>query len=290
MPLKSTQTNKYETACFIQEAPTSSELDPRGFKTFVSSDGHHYCEFDATLQTFNCQNRMRRQYDPHNLVSVIDNDERIQTLVRQNKWRGELNHPNPEIKGEQYSDIRMTIPEPMRTSHMIRKNRLEGDRYKGIITTHPGTECGRAASSEIIDLGAVPSFSVRLLGNMIPNAPVGQPNMKVTKVITYDMVDFPSHREADGDIRPIVHQESVVPIEESSVEKVIFLNQLARYCVDQDENLRVVCESFEISPAELFGINPNGQLEVVTTDNAKIRIPLQNEIRREAMNILMERR
>ena len=197
MPLKSTQTNKYETACFVQEAPTSSEMDPRGFKVFVSVDGHHYCEFDATLQTFNCQNRMRRQYDPHNLVSVIDNDERIQTLVRQNKWRGELNHPNPEIKGEQYSDIRMTIPEPMRTSHMIRKNRLEGDKYKGIITTHPGTECGQAASSEIIDLGAVPSFSVRLLGNMIPNAPAGQPNMRVTKVITYDMVDFPSHRDAD---------------------------------------------------------------------------------------------
>ena len=279
MPLKSTQTNKYETACFIQEAPTSSEMDPRGFKVFVSSDGHHYCEFDATLQTFNCYNRMRRQYDPHNLVSVIDNDERIQTLIRQNKWRGEWNHPNPDIKGQQYSDIRMTIPEPTRTSHMIRHNRLEGDRYKGIITTHPGTECGRAASSEIIDLGAVPSFSVRLLGNMIPNAPEGRPNMRVTKVITYDMVDFPSHRNADGDVKPIVHQEGTV----------IFLNQLAKYCVDQSENLKVVCESFQISPEELMGINNDGSLEIATTDNARIRIPLENEIRREALNILMKR-
>ena len=279
MPLKSTQTNKYETACFVQEAPTSSELDPRGFKVMVSSDGHHYCEFDATLQTFNCQNRMRRQYDPQNLVSVINNDERIQTLIRQNKWRGELNHPNPEIKGEQYSDIRMTIPEPMRTSHMIRKNRLEGDKYKGIITTHPGTECGRAASSEIIDLGAVPSFSVRLLGTMIPNAPVGRPNMKVTKVITYDMVDFPSHRNADGDIQPIVHQEGTV----------IFLNQLAKYCVDQSENLKVVCESFEITPEELIGINIQGKVVISTNDGARIRIPLEHEIRREAFDILMKR-
>ena len=279
MPLKSTQTNKYETACFVQEAPTSSEMDPRGFKVFVSSDGHHYCEFDATLQTFGSQNRMRRQYDPQNLVSVIDNDERIQTLVKQNKWRGELNHPNPDIKGEQYSDIRMTIPEPMRTSHMIRHNRLEGDKYKGIITTHPGTECGRAASSEIIDLGAVPSFSVRLLGSMIPNAPIGRPNMRVTKVITYDMVDFPSHKNADGDVKPIVHQEG----------NIIFLNQLAKYCVDQSENLKVVCESFEISPEELMGINNNGEMEISTIDNARIRIPLENEIRREALNILMKR-
>lgn len=276
MPLKSTQTNKYETACFVQEAPTSSEMDPRGFKVFVSVDGHHYCEFDATLQTFNCQNRMRRQYDPHNLVSVIDNDERIQTLVRQNKWRGELNHPNPEIKGEQYSDIRMTIPEPMRTSHMIRKNRLEGDKYKGIITTHPGTECGQAASSEIIDLGAVPSFSVRLLGNMIPNAPAGQPNMRVTKVITYDMVDFPSHRNADGDVKPIVHQEG----------NVVFLNQLAKYCVDQSENLQVVCESFQITPEELMGVSKDGSLLVNVNDGARYRIPLKGEIYTEAVNIL----
>ena len=278
MPLKSTQTNKYTTACFIHEAPTSSEMDPRGFKVFVSSDGHHYCEFDATLQTFNCENRMKRQYDPQNLVSVINNDERIQTLVRQNKWRGELNHPNPDIRGQQYSDIRMTIPEPMRTSHMIRKNRLVGDRYKGIITTLPGTECGRAASSEIIDLGAVPSFSVRLLGNMIPNAPQGQPNMKVTKVITYDMVDFPSHRGADGDVTPIVHQEGTV----------IFLNQLAKYCVDESENLKVVCESFEITPEELTEVN-NGNLVIDANDGARIRIPLEHEIRREAMNILMKR-
>lgn len=278
MPLKSTQTNKYSTACFIQEAPVNSEMDPHGYKVFVSSDGHHYCEFDATLQTFNCQNRMKRQYDPQNLVMVINNDERIQTLLRQNKWRGEFNHPNPDIRGQQYSDIRMTIPEPMRTSHFIRKNRLVGDRYKGIITTHPGTECGRAASSEVIDLGAVPSFSVRLLGNMIPNAPQGQPNMKVTKVITYDMVDFPSHREADGDITPKTHQEGTV----------LFLNQLAKYCVDESENLQVVCESFEITPQELVAVH-NGNLVIETTDNARIRIPLENEIRREAMNILMKR-
>lgn len=167
MPLKSTQTNKYETACFVQEAPQCCELpsykvDPRGYKLFRSAEGHIYVEFDSTLQTFGRQNRMKRQYDPHNLCSVIDNDERITTLKRQNKWRGELNHPNPDIKGQQYSDIRMTIPEQTRTSHMIRGNRLVGDRYKAIITTHPGFETGRGAASEIVDLGAVPSFSVRL--------------------------------------------------------------------------------------------------------------------------------
>jgi len=288
MPLKSTQTNKYATACFVQEAPSPSDYDRRGLKILTAIDGQHFCEFPATLQTFNCYNRMNRRYDPRNLCSVIDNDERIQTLLKQNKWRGEWNHPNPAIKGQQYSDIRMTIPDPDNTSHMISNNRLEGDRYRATIRTHSGTKVGQAVSSEIIDMGAVPSFSVRLLGNMIPNAPVNQPNMRVTRVITYDMVDFPSHRDADGDVKPINWNEYATLGE--SIEKVIFMQELAKYCVDQSENMQVVCESFQISPEELIGVTDRGSLEVGTTDGARLLIPMPEKVQREAINILLGRR
>ena len=116
MPLKSTQTNKYETACYVQEAPiecglASFKTDPRGFKQFRSVNGHAYVEFDATVQTFGCHNRMNRRYDPVNYCQVIDADERISELKRKNDWRGELNHPNPDIVGTRLTDIRMTIPD-----------------------------------------------------------------------------------------------------------------------------------------------------------------------------------
>ena len=277
MPLKSTQTNQYETACFIQEAPVSSEMSKNGYKVKKSVTGFPYCEFEATLQTFNCYNRMGRRYDAQNLCSVVDSDERIQTLKKQNKWRGELNHPNPDIRGQQLTDIRMTIPSPQNSSHFISNNRLEGDRYKGTITTHPGTDAGRQATSEVVDLGIVPSFSVRLLGTMIPNAPMNSPNMRVTKVITWDMVDFPSHVGADADI--------VARIQESA--NVVFLKELAKYCVDQDETLQVVCESFQITKDELLGISQNAELEIVQ-ESAHIRIPLKSEVRREALSILQE--
>lgn len=277
MALKSTQTNKYETACFIQESPVSSELEPGGYEVKKSCEGLPFVRFPATLQTFNCYNRMGRRYDANNVNTVIESDERIQTLLKQNKWRGEWNHPNPDIKGQQYSDIRMTIPEPTRTSHFISNNRLVGDKYKATITTHPRTECGRDVTSEIIDLGAVPSFSVRLLGNMIPNAPVGQPNIRVTKVITYDMVDFPSHQGADADFSARVMESA----------NVIFLKELSKYCVEQDENLQVVCESFQISSDELMGIN-NGSI-IVEQGDSRIHLPLQGDIRREALSILLGR-
>lgn len=277
---KSTATNKYETACFVQEAPVSSELRPNGYKVRKSSFGTPFCEFDSTLMTFNVYNRMRRRYDANNIDNVISTDERINDLLRRHQWRGEWNHPNPEIKGQQYSDIRMTIPEPTRSSHFIEKPRLEGDRYRAHIITHPETDCGKSVASEIIDIGAVPCFSVRLLGNMIPNAPVNQPNMRVSKVITFDMVDFPSHAGAEADITPSVHMESF--------STVLFLKELAQYCCEQDKDgMSVVCESFEISPNEIMGIK-DGSI-VVEQCGATMHIPLKGDIRKEALSIIMER-
>jgi hypothetical protein len=286
MPMKSTQTNKYETACFIQEAPTSSEISPRGYKLKKSIEGKPFIIFEATLQTYGCYNRMQRRYDANNVVSVINNDERIQTLKRQNKWRGELNHPNPDIKGTQLTDIRMTIPDPLNTSHFINNDRLEGDRLKATITTHPRTDAGLSVVSEVVDLGAVPSFSVRLLGNMIPNAPRNMPNIRVNKVITFDLVDFPSHPNADGDIAPGVVTESAI-ITPEAVGQIIFLKELAKYCTEKSETMQVVCESFQISTDEIMGIH-NGNI-VVEQAGSKIAIPLAGDIRREALSFIMER-
>ena len=283
--LKSTQTNKYETACFVQEAPIDSELSPRGYKLKRSIEGKPFIIFEATLQTYDCYNRMQRRYDANNVVSVINNDERIQRLKQQNKWRGELNHPNPAIKGQQYSDIRMTIPDPLNTSHFINNDRLEGNRLRATITTHARTEAGLAATSEVVDHGAVPSFSVRLLGNMIPNAPRNAPNIRVSKVITFDMVDFPSHYDADADITPVVVESAM--INPQAIGQIVFLKELAKYCAEQDEALKVVCESFQFSPEEIMGIH-KGDI-IIEQNVAKIAIPLKGDIRKEALSIITER-
>ena len=264
-----------QTSCFVQEAPINSGLERKGLTIKTSCEGLPYCVFKSPLWSFGHYNRMHRRYDKENARSVIQNDERIQNLKKRNSWRAEWNHPNPDIKGQQYSDIRMTIPEPMRTSHFINDDEFVGDLYKATITTHPRTECGRSVASEIIDLGGQPAFSVRLMGTMLPNAPMNAPNMRVSKVITFDMVDFPSHQEAEADIEP-VHQEGTV----------IFLKELAKYCCEQDENMAVVCESFEISPNEIMTISKDASIICEQADTSKIIIPLKSDIRREALSIL----
>ena len=277
--LKSNQTSKYETSCWIQEAGVESEMDPRGYTLKRSIKGEPYVVFPATIQTFNVRNRMGRIYDANNVMSVINNDERIQTLKRQNKWRGELNHPNPELKGQQLSDIRMTIPQQDRTSHMMNNDHLDGNRLRATITTHPETKCGQICTSEIVDLKGVPSFSVRVMGVMIPNAPVGQPNIRVVRFITADWVDFPSHQGADGDIRAAFME---------ACTNVVYLKDLAKYACEEDEKLSVVCESFQISPDEVQGI-ADGSILVHQSNGSKIRIPLEGEIKREIMANLTQR-
>lgn len=291
MPLKSTQTNQYETACFIQESPQSSELKPGGYTVRQSAFGTPIVEFDATLQTFNCYNRMGRRYDAQNLVSCIDNDERIQTLLRQNKWGQELDHPSPLNKGERLSDIRMTIPKPLNVCSYISKPRLEGDRYKGHITTQATNDAGKYVASLVIDQGGVPSYSVRLLGNMIPNARPNSPNIRVNKVITFDCVSFPSHHDANADITPRIMTEGYqmnMDGDEDGYGRVVFLQELAQYCADKDEGMNVIMESFEISMDEITGI-ANGNIIIDSHDRSRIAVPLKGDTYREAMNILCGR-
>ena len=274
--LKSNQDDKYSTCCFIQEAAPAPEMS--GLTVLKSEvDGKPYCQFDSTLWSFDHMNRMHRWYDINNAKQVITSDERIQDLKKRGIWRGEWNHPNPEIEGTQLTAIRMTIPEPMRTSHYIDNDRFEGMKYRARITTASGTPTGQAVNYEILDRKAIEAFSVRLMGMMIPRSPVGRPNMNVKRVITFDMVDFPSHAGAQADITPSVHMESA---------NVIFLKELAKYCCEQDENMRVVCESFQFSTDEIMGIQ-NGSIVVEQADS-KIHIPLRGDIRKEALSIIME--
>lgn len=270
--LKSNQTSKYETACFIQETYQDAEVDPRGFKLKRTITGQPFIIFPATLQTFGVTNRMQRRYSAENVMGCINSDERILRLESQNKWRGELNHPNPEKRGEQLSDIRMSIPEPTRCSHMINKHRLEGNRLRAEITTDPGTECGRQVTTETVDLHVQPSFSVRVFGGMIPNAGPNEPNIRVTKFITVDWVDFPSHQGADGDIQTTIVE----------CANIFFLKELAKYACEKSEEMCAVCEAFQISPEEIVGINDGSIL--IEQKTSSMRIPLMGEIRREVLS------
>ena len=77
--------------------------------------------------------------------------------------------------------------------------------------------------------------------------------------------------------------------DEDGFGKVIFLQELAQYLTEQDENLKVVMESFEISKNEIAGIQ-NGSIIIDGNDQSKIWLPLKGDTYREAADILLNRR
>jgi hypothetical protein len=111
--------------------------------------------------------------------------------------------------------------------------------------------------------------------------------MRVTKVITYDAVDFPSHRDADGDVKPKQYTES-----EEYKGDVVFMRELAQYCTESSECMHAVCESFQITPEEIAGITDKGDIIVEQSSPvniAKMILRPEESIRNEALNILRGR-
>ena len=118
----------------------------------------------------------------------------------------------------------------------------------------------------------MPSFSVRILGVAIPNAGPGQPNVRVNKVITVDAVDYAAHEGADGDITAKIME---------SYADVFFLKELAKHCVQSDEGLKVICESFEIGMDDILGLTSDSSTICMCSQNGRMFIPLKSEIKDE---------
>ena len=69
-------------------------------------------------------NRNHRSYDQANILDCIQHDDYIQSMLRQNSWIGEIDHPSAKVKGEELTISRISNPDMERSSHYIRKPRL----------------------------------------------------------------------------------------------------------------------------------------------------------------------
>lgn len=253
MPLKSTQTDKNQIAVAIMES-ADFEIGKRdGFNIKKSVYGNPFVEYDSPMLSFNKKNRNKHRYDKEQFKSCVESDERLIDLKSRRIWRGRWNHPAAQYNGQELSKIVMTIPEPMESSHMLSNDRFEGDFYVAHVISLPETPPGKAFTSELIDLGAITGYSVRLMGVAKPNAGFDEPNIIVSKLITVDAVDYPSDKDAIPNVNPIV--------EGASME----LTELAKYCAENDSLMRIVCESFEISKDDVLNVTPISGGIVVST-------------------------
>jgi hypothetical protein len=278
--------NDINSLCYINEQ-TSYPEDYNGKFGYTCHDkgNRFYLIFEAILQSFGVMNRNMRMYLAENIWDKIQNDMYIQTMLKQNSWVGEADHPNPITEGEKLSMSRISNPDPKQSSHYIRKPRLNGNYLEATIQTDSSNENGMNMAIKIVDGKIIPAFSARVLGALDRTA--RQPTVMVKKLITYDWVLFPSHADALAKIdQPI--QESVEAIEGATSTKFIPFKELAQMAANDSKETAWLCESFGLSMDSVIGIMSDGSTVVQDHKNLYVQ-PLSNKIiKKKTLSILNE--
>jgi len=279
--------NDLATLCYIQEQVSDPE-DNIDFGYHVHDRGtRFFLTFEACLQSFGVMNRNRRMYEASNIMNCINTDDYIRDQLARKSWLGEIDHPSSIIAGQDLSVSRIGNPDPKMSSHYIRQPRLEGNLLKAPIQTDSGNENGMNMAIKIVDGGIVPAFSARVLGELQNRN--GNPTVFVKRLITYDWVLYPSHREAIADIKPGVLTESAKTMEEYYGGQFVSFADLAQSVVNNSKEAQWLCESFQIPMDSVVGVTDTGN-SVVIQENKNIYVqPITDKfIRQKTKDTLRE--
>lgn len=277
--------NELDTLCYIREQTSFTEDYQNNFGYEMHDMGNRfYLIFDAVLHSFGVMNRNHRSYDQKNIWDCIQHDDYIQSMLRQNSWIGEIDHPSAKMKGEELTIARISNPDMERSSHYIRKPRMEGNLLIGTIQTDSSTDAGMNMAIKIVDGKIIPCFSARVLG-ALTNVN-GRPVVNVKKLVTYDWVLYPSHAEAQARInQPII--ESTNDIESDIGTTIIFLPELAKMAAASSKETNWLCESFDLTLDDVIGVTATGNSVVINESGNTLIQPLTDKnIRNKTKAIL----
>ncbi len=246
-----------------------------------------FVEFDAALQSFGVMNRNHRMYNQQNVWSCIQNDEKIQDLMKNNSWFGEMDHPTPSLKGQKLSPERIMNAIPNNTSHKISSPRCQGNLICAHIQTDAGTDAGMNFAKKIIQ-GMIPRFSARALAELINKNGVPTVNMK--KLITYDWVFYPSHVEAHSTSAPKAVTKSIEAVNESAssifIAPAIPIVEICKYAMSKSQNCQMITEAFEITPEELGLSKDKSHLLIKENGGSTFGIKLEEQVRKNISGYL----
>jgi len=280
--------NDLSTLCYLQEQVSYPEDYATEFGYKIHDRGSRfYLTFDAVLQSFGTLNRNRRMYESSNVMDKINNDEYIQTMLRQNSWMGELDHPSSEYNGQELSMNRIANPNPEKTSHYIRSPKLNGNLLEAHIQTDSSNVNGMNMAIKIVDGKIFPCFSARVLGELQNRS--GRPVVNVRKLITYDFVLFPSHPEAVGKITHPMTETTKKKIEKETGYKILFFKELATMAANDSKETEWLCESFGLNVDDVVGLTSSGSsLVIQESKNVYIQPISDKKIKAKTRKLLVD--
>jgi hypothetical protein len=268
--------DELNSLCYIKEQVSYPE-DNKEFGFRVHERGtRFFVTFESVLQSFGVMNRNRRMYDQDNIWNCIQTDEYIQDSLANNSWCGEMDHPQAEIQGTELTMLRIGNPDPGKTSHYIRKPYLSGNLLKAKIQTDSGTPAGQNFGIKIVDGKIRPAFSARVLGQLTQQA--GKPLVKVRRLITYDWVMYPSHKEARADFQAGTFEEAAKIFGMDENVQIIFFPELAQMVAANSRASQFICESFDLTMDDIVGVTDTGNSVVITEKSNVYIAPINDAI------------
>lgn len=236
-----------------------------------------YVRFNTVLQSLDCNNRNKRNYNGNALVEGLSTPE-INELIANKKWKGECDHPITK-------DIqRIATVLSTKCSHYITKWWRDGNLIKGTIESIADGEglYGTALARRVLQ-NENPSFSLRALAMLEKSGNITYVN-KPPRVITYDEVNLPSHKEAyaepkkqkvlDDGQKQFVYENGAIAIDAGDIKDML---------VTKSDNLKIVCESFDIDPMSI-GITDNGDMLTVKNGSDRIVFTPEKKLAKEISN------
>nr|DAF63238.1 MAG TPA: Prohead core protein serine protease [Myoviridae sp. ctXXl13] len=252
----------------------------------MESIGSFFVEFDAVLHSFDVLNINKRIYQLMNVRDCYNKSDEIQSYIRKNGWFGEMDHPGQDFENMQLTAQRVQKIHMPNRSHKI-MNPIFNESTNLLtakIQTASGTDAGIGMAREIVQ-GLIPSFSCRSVARM--NVQNGKPIVSMRKLITYDWVLYPSHKEATMIGKPTlrVGQKEKLLLESANTMlgvEPIFKKRSKDVCIDMsqfsdfkefisefDSNTNVVLESVGCDYNDINTFDTNGNI-VINTEGNKI--------------------
>lgn len=248
----------------------------------VIKDQHlFYVRFDTVLQSFNRPNRNRRWYALDAVREGLDGSDKIQELIANGKWMGEAGHPITD-------DIRrVSIIDPTMTCHKMVKYWFDGELLKATIETLDDGMLGTKLTKSIVQ-GMNPSFSLRALAKLEKEKNISYVR-QTPHVVTYDEVILPSHKEAYG----MKDTQKRVSTSFNSKQEIIYENgcvpiltkTVADFVKSKSDNLKIICESFDVLPENLSLTNNGNALSMKQTSTGQTYVfTLEQTVAKEIRN------
>lgn len=224
----------------------------------VKVDHLFFVRFDTVLQSLDCINRNRRYYAGDAIYQSITTPE-VDELTANNKLQSEAGHP---VDG---SPARIATIDPKYTCNIIKKMWRDKSLIRGSIETLDDGMYGTKLTKGILQ-GINPSYSYRGFAIIDKKGNISYVK-KPPRFITYDEVNLPSHKEAYADPKKTKVAKSYATGQEAIIEsatriigstkplvdasRAILGSDIQEMIMRDSDNLKVVCESFDLNPSTL---------------------------------------